>query len=76
MMLLLKLPLPLPSVVFEASAMVGLGEVLHTTPRAETAEAPWAVTLPPPVAAVAAMALMALVVTVGGPGVAKEISLP
>lgn len=44
----MKLPAPLPSVVFEL-AMVGLGEVLQHTPRAVTFAPPSLVMLPPEV---------------------------
>ena len=76
LILLLKTPVPLPSLLFELREMVGLGEVRHTTPRAVTAEEPWAVTFPPPVAEVPEIPLMALVVTVGGELVVKDSSLP
>ena len=63
-MLLVKLPMPLPLVVW-LSLTVGFCEVLQHTPRAVTVAPPEAVTLPPQVAEVAVILLTALVVTVG-----------
>ena len=63
-MMLVKLPLPLPFVVW-LSLIVGFGEVLQQTPRAVTAELPKSVTLPPLVAVVVVMLLVVSVVTVG-----------
>ncbi len=62
--LLIKLPEPLPFVVW-LSLIVGFGEVLQHTPLAVTEAPPVAVTFPPQVAEVAAMLLTVLVVTVG-----------
>jgi hypothetical protein len=62
--LLVKLPIPVPSVVW-LPLMVGFCEVLQHTPRAVMAEPPSAVTLPPVVAEVDVMLLAAVVVTVG-----------
>ena len=59
-------PAPVPSLV-RLFAVVGLGDVLQQTPRAVTEAVPSAVTFPPPVAVVCAMAVMgSTVVTVGG----------
>ena len=55
-------PVPLLVVLFE---MVGLGEVLYTTPRAITDTPPSSVTFPPLLAPVAVILLIAVVVTVG-----------
>ena len=63
-MLLVKLPMPLPSVVW-LQLTVGFCEVLQHTPRAVTVAPPVAVTLPPQVAEVAMILLTMLVVTVG-----------
>ena len=77
-MLLLNVPVPVPSLVFEVSAMVGVGEVLQMTPRAVTAEPPWELTFPPLVAAVVLMLLAAVVLTVAVvyPTVVKDSSSP
>ena len=73
-MLLLNVPVPVPSLVFEVSAMVGFGEVLQTTPRAVTAEPPSALTFPPLVAELKLMLPTAVVLTVAGnANVVKEI---
>ena len=61
---LVKLPVPLPLVVW-LPLTVGLGEVLQQTPRAVTAEPLSAVTLPPQLAVVCATLVTLLVVTVG-----------
>ena len=63
-MLLVKLPVPLPSVVW-LSAVVGFCEVLQHTPRAVTVAPPSEVTLPPQVAEVSVTLLTAAVVTEG-----------
>ena len=63
-MLLVKLPVPLPSVVW-LSAVVGFCEVLQHTPRAVTVAPPSEVTLPPQVAEVSVTLLTATVVTEG-----------
>ena len=60
----MKLPVPLPSVVWE-SEIVGFEEVLQQTPRAVTDELPCPVTFPPPVAVVSVILVMELVETVG-----------
>ena len=62
---LVKIPVPEPSVVWEA-VISGLAEVAQQTPRAVTEEPPCAVTLPPAEAVVAVMEEAAVVVTVGG----------
>ena len=46
-MLLLNVPVPVPSMVFVFNSMVGLGLVLQHTPRAVTAELPSETTTPP-----------------------------
>ena len=63
-MLLLKLPMPLPSEVW-LSATVGLCEVLQQTPRAVTVEPPEEVTSPPQVAVVVVILETLPVITVG-----------
>ena len=63
-MLLVKLPVPEPLVVW-LPLTVGFCEVLQHTPRAVTAELPALVTLPPLVAVVLVILLAAVVVTVG-----------
>ena len=64
MRLLVKVPIPLLSVVW-FPLTVGFCEVLQHTPLAVTAERPSLVTLPPTVAVVEVMPLAAVVVTVG-----------
>jgi hypothetical protein len=61
---LLKTPVPLPSVVL-LSAVVGSAALLQQTPRAVTADPPSEAMFPPLEAVVAAMAVTAVVVTVG-----------
>ena len=68
MMVLVKVPLPVPSVVFE-SEMVGLAVVLQQTPRAIMDAPPSEVIFPPLVAVVVEMELNAVVVTKGAVGV-------
>ncbi len=63
--LLVKLPLPVPSVVCEP-ASVGLGLVPQHTPLAVTVPPPSAVTLPPDTADIAVIEVTDAVVTVGG----------
>lgn len=79
-MALVKIPVPVPSVVLVDKAMVGLAAVLQQTPRAVTAALPSAVTLPPPAAVAMVIAVIAVVVTVGSAVVdvvvVKLISLP
>jgi hypothetical protein len=60
-----KLPVPPPLLVFVLKDIVGVGLVDQTTPRKVTVALPGAVTFPPLVAVVVAMALMADVVKVG-----------
>jgi hypothetical protein len=55
-------PVPLLVVLFE---MVGLDEVLYTTPRTVTDRPPSSVIFPPLLAPVVVMLLIAVVVTVG-----------
>jgi len=62
---LLKLPVPVPSVVW-SPAIVGLADVFQHTPRAVTGAPPSAVTLPPLTAVVCVMDDAAVVLTVGG----------
>ena len=61
---LVKLPVPLPSVVL-LSAVVGLEEVLQHTPRAVTIEPPSSVIFPPLCAELSVMLLIDIVDTVG-----------
>ena len=80
MMALVKIPMPVPSIVLVDKAMVGFAAVLQQTPRAVTVAPPLLVTLPPLVAVVIAIAVAAVVVTVGNAVdvlvVVKVISLP
>ena len=69
-------PAPVPSSVFVAKAIVGLGDVLHTTPFAVIGDPPSLMIVPPLVAAVAVMLLTAVVVNLGGPKVVKVTSEP
>jgi len=73
-MLLVKLPVPVPLFVSELET-VGFVEVLQQTPRAVTVAPPSEVTLPPLVAVVWAIALVAVVVTVGATMVAEVVKL-
>jgi hypothetical protein len=61
---LVKLPVPVPSLVL-LSAVVGLGLVLQQTPRAVTVAPPSSVTFPPESAVVEVMLEIAVVVMVG-----------
>jgi hypothetical protein len=76
-MLLVKLPVPVPSVVV-LSPVVGVDVVAQQTPRTVTAEPPSSVIFPPDVAVVEATEEIAVVVTVGFVIglVVNEISLP
>ena len=65
--LLIKLPVPLPSVVLLLET-VGLAEVLQQTPLAVTEEPPSEVTIPPPVAPVEVILDGLVVVSVGDRG--------
>ena len=79
LMLLLNAPTSVPSNVLVLRLVVGADEVPQTTPRAMTKLPPSALMLPPPVALVAVMLLMASVVRVGrlaAAAVVKESSLP
>ena len=60
-----KLPDPDPSTVFVVNEVVGTGFTDHTTPREVTADPPSDVILPPPLAVLAVIPLMSVVVTVG-----------
>lgn len=62
---LVKLPIPVPSVVLVDKAMVGFAVVLQQTPRAVTVAPPSLLMLPPLVAVVLVMAVTAVVVIVG-----------
>ena len=77
---LVKIPVPVPSVVLVGKAMVGFAVVLQQTPRAVIAAPPSAVTLPPPAALAIVIAVIEVVVTVGNAVVdvvvVKLISLP
>lgn len=64
-MLLVKVPAPLPSVVFVAIAVVGLGVVLQQMPRTVTVAPPSSVILPPLAAVVFVTDVAAVVVMVG-----------
>ena len=61
----MKLPIPVPLLVFVVSAIVGFGLVDHTTPLEVTAALPSVVILPPVVADVLVMAVIVVVVSVG-----------
>lgn len=52
MRLLVKVPVPVPSVVLVVKAMVGFAVVLQQAPRAVTVAPPSATTSPPPSAVV------------------------
>ena len=79
-MALVKIPVPVPSVVLVGKAIVGLAAVLQQTPRAVMVAPPSAVTLPPLAAVVMVIAVIEVVVTVGNAVVevvvVKLISLP
>ncbi len=60
-----KLPVPPPLLVFVLKDIVGTGLVDQTTPRIVTDAPPSVVMLPPPVAVVLVIELMADVVKVG-----------
>ncbi len=66
MRLLVKVPVPVPSVVL-LLAVVGFAEVLQQTPLAVTAAPPSAVTFPPLVAVVWVILVTEVVVRVGRP---------
>jgi hypothetical protein len=71
--LLLKLPVPLPSLVVLA-LVVGFGLVLQHTPRWVTAAPPVELTVPPLFAENARMPLASAVLTVGGTGLVLNCS--
>ena len=73
-MLLVKLPVPLPSVVW-LLLVVGLWLVLQQMPLAVTVLPPALVTLPPPVAVVWVILVTWLVVTVGRVTFCKVVKL-
>ena len=62
---LVKVPVPVPSLVLVSSAVVGFALVPQQTPRAVTAFAPWPVILPPDVAVVAIITDASVVVRDG-----------
>ena len=61
----LKLPVPVPLLVFVVKEMVGFGLVDHTTPLVVTTEPQSPVTIPPLFAVVEVISLMGIVVKVG-----------
>jgi len=73
-MLLVNVPVPVPSVVW-LPVVVGFVEVLQHTPRAVTVAPPSEVTLPPLVAVVWVISLAAVVVTVGATMVAEVVNV-
>ncbi len=76
MMLLTKVPVPVPSLVL-LPAMVGLAVVAQHTPRAVIAPPPSAVMVPPLVAVVLAKDVIAAVVRTGSAvSVVNEILFP
>ena len=80
-MLPVNVPPPVPLVVLVVSAIVGPDVVLQQMPRAITGVPPSELIFPPEVAGVAAIALAAVVVSVGSTGfadmvVVKVTSLP
>ena len=77
--LLVKLPVPVPSDVLVLNATVAPVEVLQQTPRAVMAEPPSVETLPPEIAVVILIAETAVVVrlaTVASAVVLNDISEP
>ena len=73
MRLLVKVPGPVPSVVFEL-VVVGFCVVAQHTPRAVTAEPPSDVIFPPLVAVVEVIAEGAVVVSVGATEVVVKVT--
>jgi hypothetical protein len=72
--LLVKIPFPLPSVVFVVSAIVGFCVVLQTTPLAVTVAPPSDVILPPEILVVDVIAeIIAVVITGAVIGIGIEI---
>jgi len=65
---LVKLPVPVPSVVLVLNEIVGFADVLQHTPRAVTVAPPSLVILPPLVAVVLVIEDAAVVVRVGTTG--------
>jgi hypothetical protein len=61
----LKVPVPVPLIVFVVKDMVGLALVDHTTPLAVTTEPPSELIFPPEVAVVVVMELADTVLTAG-----------
>ena len=61
----LKVPIPVPLLVFVVKDMVGFELVDHTTPLAVTAEPPSELIFPPDVAVLVVMELADTVLTVG-----------
>jgi hypothetical protein len=72
--LLVKIPVPVPSVVL-LLAVVGLEEVPQHTPLAVTVAPPSEVTFPPLVAVVDDVAVVVPVVTVGGTAAAGVVNV-
>ena len=64
-MVLVKLPLPGPSLVFVDNDTVGFGDVLQTTPLCVMLAPPSSVTVPPQVAPLLVISSMDAVVTFG-----------
>ena len=64
-MVLVNIPVPVPSVVLVDKAIVGFAAVLQQTPRAVTVDPPSAVMLPPLEAVVVVLDVIAVVVSVG-----------
>jgi hypothetical protein len=60
-----KLPVPVPSIVFVLKVIVGIELVDHTTPRSDTVAPPSEVTLPPVVALLVVIPLNEVVEIVG-----------
>lgn len=61
----MKLPVPVPSMVLEAVASVGLELISHTTPRAVTPAPPSLVMVPPLTALAEPIDVVAAVLSVG-----------
>ena len=75
----LKVPIPVPLLVFVVKDMVGFVLVDHTTPLVVTAEPPSELIFPPEIEVVDVVAEIVNVVTVGGTAVefvVKVISFP
>jgi hypothetical protein len=72
-----KLPVPEPSTVFVVNEVVGAGFTDHTTPRDVTDDPPSEVIVPPPLAVLAVITLISLVIRLanvseGTPGSVPE----